>query len=108
MAGEAYEEAGLGRVALLGPGEGPDDDLVQHGTGTEQGTAVEDPAGDLHKRSSLPSAAFQAASDGRPPSPVPEGGRPFGPQTLASRRKPDVSSGRAPDLKPSTCLRDDG
>jgi hypothetical protein len=52
MAGEAFEEAGLGRVALLGPGEGPDDDLVQHGTGAEQETAVEGPADDFHKRSS--------------------------------------------------------
>src|SRR5436305_6461068 len=40
-------------MALLGPGEGPDDDLVQHGTGTEQEPAVEGPAGDLHKRSSF-------------------------------------------------------
>src|ERR1700748_43921 len=48
---DADEETDLDRVALLGPGEGPDDDLVHQGTGTEQEAAVEGPAGDLHKSS---------------------------------------------------------
>jgi hypothetical protein len=49
----ADEEADLDLVALLGPGEGPDDDLVHQGTGTEQGTAVERPAGHLDQGSSF-------------------------------------------------------
>jgi hypothetical protein len=51
IVGGADEEADLDRVALLGPGEGPDHDLIQHGTGMEQETAVEGPVGDLHKNS---------------------------------------------------------
>src|SRR4051812_43350103 len=54
MIGEPYEETDLDLVvALLGPGEGPDDDLVHQGTGTEQETAVEGTAGDLHTGSSF-------------------------------------------------------
>src|SRR3954463_13499884 len=54
MIGEPYEEADPDLVvALLGPGEGPDDDLVQHGTGTEQEAAVEGTAGDLDQGSSF-------------------------------------------------------
>src|SRR5262249_28350216 len=54
VVGEPYEEADPDLVvAFLGPGEGPDDDLVQHGTGTEQETAVEGTAGDLDQGSSF-------------------------------------------------------
>src|SRR5436305_11953329 len=54
MIGDAHEEADPGLVvALLGPGEGPDDDLVQLGTGTEQETALEGPAGHLDQGSSF-------------------------------------------------------
>ena len=54
MVGEPYEETDPDLVvALLGPGEGPDDDLVHQGTGTEQETAVEGTAGDLDQGSSF-------------------------------------------------------
>lgn len=45
MIGDADETADPDSIAVLGPGEGPDDDLVQIGTGTEQETTVERPAG---------------------------------------------------------------
>src|SRR3982750_1642610 len=54
VVGEPYEEADPDLVVtFLGPGEGPDDDLVQHGTGTEQETALEGTAGDLDQGSSF-------------------------------------------------------
>src|SRR3954468_9234185 len=54
MIGDAHEETDPDLVvALLGPGEGPDDDLVQLGTGTEQETALEGPAGHLDQSPSF-------------------------------------------------------
>src|SRR4051812_24364457 len=61
VVGDADEEADPDFVALLGPGEGPNDDLVQHGTGTEQGTAVERPAGHLDQGSSFGDEAESSA-----------------------------------------------
>src|SRR3954462_11019577 len=61
MVREAYEETDLDLVALLGPGEGPDDDLVHQGTGTEQETAVEGTAGDLDQGSSCGDVADSSA-----------------------------------------------
>src|ERR1700709_2404293 len=45
MAGGADDETDPDAIAALGPGEGPEDDLVHLGAGTEQETAVERPAG---------------------------------------------------------------
>jgi hypothetical protein len=53
VVGDTDEEADLNLVTLLGPGEGPDDDLVHQGTGAEQETAVERPAGHFHQGSSF-------------------------------------------------------
>src|SRR3954466_3142869 len=60
--GQPYEETDPDLVvALLGPGEGPDDDLVHQGTGTEQETAVEGTAGDLDRGSSFGDEADSSA-----------------------------------------------
>jgi hypothetical protein len=61
---KADEEADPDLVALLGPGEGPDDDLVHQGTGTEQETAVEGPAGHLDQGSSF---GYEAESSAHTP-----------------------------------------
>src|SRR3954453_22320339 len=62
MIGQPYEETDPDLVvALLGPGEGPDDDLVHQGTGTEQETAVEGTAGDLDQGSSFGDEADSSA-----------------------------------------------
>jgi hypothetical protein len=45
----ADKKADPDAIALLGPGKGPKDDLVQPGTGTEQEAAVECPAGHFHQ-----------------------------------------------------------
>jgi hypothetical protein len=61
VVGDADEETDPDLVALLGPGEGPDDDLVQQGTGTEQGKAVERPAGHFDQGSSFGDEAESSA-----------------------------------------------
>jgi hypothetical protein len=53
VVGDADQEADPDLVTALGPGEGPDEDLVELGTGAEQGTAMERPAGDLGQGSFL-------------------------------------------------------
>lgn len=61
MVGKKSETADLDRVETLRPGESPDDDLVHRGTGTEQETAVERPAGHLHQRASFWNEAESSA-----------------------------------------------